>query len=134
MFGTQNTGGQWSEEESQLHSNELELKAIEFGLKVLNHVHHVHIRIRSDDSTAVSYINNLGGVKSLRCHRLAKAIWIWAIDRDVHFSAEHLPGSKNNEADAASSIFDANTEWSLPEGNFYQMFLALFLLIYLHLG
>ena len=70
-------------------------------------------RIKSDNTTAVVYINNMGGVKSLTCHSVAKEIWIWAIERKIHLSAEHLPGSSNVLADKASRIFDENTEWEL---------------------
>ena len=35
IFGTTKTGGQWSEEESELHTNVLELKALVFGMNLL---------------------------------------------------------------------------------------------------
>ena len=90
----QSTGGHWTTEESNLHINELELKAILFGLKsFFDNITARHIRIKSDNFTAVSYINNLGGVKSIKLHNLAKSIWTWAFSRDIHLSAEHLPGS-----------------------------------------
>lgn len=114
VFEGQSTGGHWNSEEIDLHINELEMKAINFALKsFLNNIKNIHIRIRSDNTTAVAYINNLGGVKSLKCHSIAKNIWTWAFNRDVHLSAEHLPGSENSLADKASRIFDENTEWSL---------------------
>ena len=76
-------------------------------------VTHTHIRIKSDNSTAVSYVNSLGGVKSMQCHVFARDIWLWAIDGSNHLSAEHLPGSENVLADKASRVFDNNTEWAL---------------------
>ena len=114
MFRGKDTGGQWTVEGSQLHINVLELIAVLFGLKsffplVVNR----HIRIQSDSTTAVHYINNLGGVKSMKCHSIAKDIWLWALNKNNHLSAEHLPGSKNTVADEASRVFDVNTEWSL---------------------
>ena len=33
-----------------------------------------HIRIRSDNTTAVAYGNNMGGLVSSSCYRLAKEI------------------------------------------------------------
>jgi len=97
-----------------MHINELELKAIYFGLlSFCSEISDVHIRIRSDNITAVTYINNLGGVRSIKCHKLTKQIWSWAINNNIHLSAEHLPGSENVLADTASRIFDENTEWSL---------------------
>ena len=72
-----------------------------------------HIRIKSDNTTAIAYINNKGGVKSIECHEIAKNIWEWAIHRNIHLSAEHIPGSKNVLADKASRVFNENTEWTL---------------------
>ena len=79
----------------------------------LSEVTSVHIRIQTDSSTAVCYINNFGGVKSLSCHIVAKEIRLWAIKRNIYMSAEHLPGSLNVKSDKASRIFDENTEWQL---------------------
>ena len=97
-----------------MHINVLELKAILFGLRsFLNEESSKHIRIKTDNSSAVSYINNFGGVKSIQCHSIAKDIWVWAIERKNFLSAEHIPGSKNILADKASRIFDENTEWEI---------------------
>ena len=87
--------------------------AILFDLKFFSKVRNSHIRIQSDRTTAVHYINNLGGVQSMNCHSLAKEIWLWALDKNIHLSAEHLSGSKNTVADGASRVFDLNTEWKL---------------------
>ena len=69
------TGGRWTEIEVDLHINVLELKAILFGLQsFFNSEHDIHIRIKTDSMTALSYVTNLGGTKSLSCHRVAKDI------------------------------------------------------------
>ena len=107
-------GGHWSEKEREYHINVLELKAIFFGLKsFLTEIRDKHIRIRSDNITAITYINNKGGVKSLKCHRIAREIWEWAIDHNNHITAEHIPGVENTLADKASRKINANIEWSL---------------------
>jgi len=122
VFNGRSTGGRWSADESQRHINELELLAINFGLKsFLNDVLNEHIRIRTDNSTAVAYINKFGGVKSLKCHEIVKDIWLWAFERDVYLTAEHLPGSENTTADTASRIFSDNTEWSLDTKVFAEL-------------
>ena len=61
------TQGRWSSEESLLHINILELKAIYFALKSLcRDLHDIQILVKTDTATAVSYINNMGGsVKTL---------------------------------------------------------------------
>ena len=115
-FGDTSAQGHWLPEETDCHINVLELKAVFFGLKsFFNDSVDIHIRVKSDNTTAVAYINNFGGVKSLNCHEVAKEIWLWAIDRRIHVSAEHLPGSQNILADKASRIFDKNTEWELDQ-------------------
>ena len=92
-FKNQQTGGRWSILETEKHINILELQAVLFGLKAFcKDLSNTHIRIRVDNTTAVAYINNLGGVKSESCHQVAKAIWIWAIEREIFLSAEFLPG------------------------------------------
>ena len=114
VYMNETTGGRWSKDESDIHINVLELKAVLLSLQTfLSHVTSSHIKIKSDNSTAVSYINNLGGVKSITCHKIAREIWIWAISRNNHISAEHLPGVENVVADKASRVFDENTEWQL---------------------
>ena len=56
------TGGRWTPVESELNINALELKSVQFGLKSLcKSKSDVHIRLRIDNVTAVTYINNMGG-------------------------------------------------------------------------
>lgn len=108
------TGGHWSADESNMHINALELKAVLFTLQSLCSTEQgTHIRARIDNTTAVAYINNMGGTKSLICNEIAKEIWHWCIIREIWISAEHLPGSQNVEADKESRVFHDNTEWML---------------------
>ena len=59
------TGVRWTPVESELNINALELKAVQFELKSLcKSKSDVHIRLRIDNVTAVTYINNIGGTKS----------------------------------------------------------------------
>ena len=114
VFESNTTGGEWTEMEKESHINVLELMAVLFGLKsFLDKSHEEHIRIKCDNMTAVVYLNRKGGLKSLECHEVSKKIWLWAIDRGNHISAEHLPGTENVIADKASRNFDRNTEWEL---------------------
>ena len=113
-FGNIATGGHWKPQESLFHINELELMAVLFGLQCFcSQMSSVHIRVRSDNITAATYINNFGGVRSLNCHKITKQIWSWCLERNIHISAEHLPGSENTVADSASRIFNDNTEWTI---------------------
>jgi hypothetical protein len=93
---TQTTGGRWSPEEAEKHINELELEAVHFALKSLcQNIYTKHIRVRSDNTTAVCYINNMGGSKSRACNAVAKNKWSWAVEKGNWLSAAHLPGKYN---------------------------------------
>ena len=56
VYGEQKTGGLWSLEEQGFHINYLELKAVLLGLQSLcNNLGQRHIRVQSDNTTAVAY-------------------------------------------------------------------------------
>ena len=110
----QRTGGQWTEEEAKAHINCLELKAAFLALQSFSTtISGTHVRLELDNTTAVSYINCMGGSHSKECNSLARQIWLWCIDNNIWVSAAHIPGSKNVEADRESRVFHDNTEWAL---------------------
>ena len=66
IFDKETTGGQFALDESFLHINVLELKAVLFRLKSLcSHLRQTHIKVSSDSTTSVCAINNMGSCKSL---------------------------------------------------------------------
>ena len=68
------SSGVWSAEEQAMHINWLELSAVLFGVKCFVHSHNCLVNVFCYNSTAVTYINNLGGmVPSL--HVVSKSIW-----------------------------------------------------------
>lgn len=108
------TGGRWSTAESRCHINQLELQACFFGLKTFSgHLHDVHVRLRIDNTTAIAYINRLGGTTNRDLSELARSIWQWAWSRRLHLSAEHIPGTENVLADEESRVFRCSAEWRL---------------------
>ena len=114
MCEEQQTGGLWSAKEHCFHINYLEMKAVLFGLQSLcSDLTDKHIRIQSDNTTTVSYINAMGGIKSNDCHDMALQIWQWANSRNIWLSSCHIPGVTNVVADQKSRNFDGSTEWSL---------------------
>ena len=122
MTNDNKTNGRWTPVESQLNINALELKAVKFGLKSLyKSKSDVHMRLRIDNVTAVTYINNIGGTKSRICNLIANEIWTWSIDRNIWLSAEHLPGSKNVLVDEQSRLFDDTTEWMINKCVFLEL-------------
>ena len=47
------------------------------GLKsLLSNAHNKHIRIQSDNTTTVAYINNMREIKSTACNDMAQEIWL----------------------------------------------------------
>ena len=110
--GMDSTGGRWNSEEKELHINQLELLAIKFGLQCYWEGS-THVSLRSDNMTAVAYIKNLGGVKSIGCDQIARDIWEWCENRNVVLSISHIPGVDNVLADFRSRSFSDSLEWEL---------------------
>ena len=108
----QQTGGRWHESELK-HINALELKAILFGLMSLCKVTNKHIRIRTDNMTALAYVKNMGGAKSGDCLLEALHIWEWAQQNQCWLSITHIPGVDNVLADLRSRKFRDHLEWEL---------------------
>ena len=114
--------GEWTEK--SLHINQLEIIAVLFTLKSLcgNHVNQ-HIRVFSDNTTAVDYINNMGGVRSPECNDLAGQVWTWCQERNIWISMAHIKGVDNVYADMLSrKIHDEAKEWSLNESRFRKIY------------
>ena len=99
--------------------NILELEAAFFALKSFgDKIPGHHIQVHFDNTTAVAYINNMGGSKSLELNCLAIKIWDWYIQRDNWISAVHLAGNFNGRADAQSRNFSDKNEWTLNSSVF----------------
>ena len=59
-------GGRWNAEEMLCHINYLELLSIFYSLQAFFATHNsLHIGIHSDNTTAVAYINDMGGMSSV---------------------------------------------------------------------
>ena len=87
-------GGRWNEKEKRLHINHLELKEIYLGLKALCSTKaNVHIKLLSDNQTAVSYIKNMGGTHSPSCNNIARETILWCKARNIWLSLSHIPGN-----------------------------------------
>lgn len=104
--GENSSQGRWLDSELQLHINVKELLAMLFGLKTLCFkMCDTVIRILSDNSTTVSYVNRLGGVQSMPCNRVAHLIWKWCETKGIWLVAAHIPGVENIKADGLSRVF-----------------------------
>ena len=116
--GTTHIGGKWNESE-QLRANinqinYLELLVVFHALKAFCcELSNAHVVVQVDNTTAVAYINDMGGSKSKDCNLLAKHLWGWCISRDMQVTAIHIPGASNKVADYKSRHFKVETEWKL---------------------
>lgn len=107
------TGGRWTFDEMNHHINYLELLAICYALKSFcKNDSNIHVQLRTDSTTAVSYIKKFGGIRSDVCNKLAKQIWLWAMSKQIWLSATHIPGAEN-DADYESRHYTDNVEWML---------------------
>ena len=112
--------GRWSEEEKEMHINCLELLAVKFAIKSFLPLHSNtrHIRIMSDNTTAISYINRQGGSHNMSLNDIAVDIWSLCSEYSTHVSAAHIPGKHNVLADVASREFHDAAEWMLSPSIF----------------
>ena len=114
-IGSQSAKGQWSSGEKELHINEKELYAVLFTLQSLcRNISHRVLRVSSDNTVTVAYINNMGG-KIQSCFDIARKIWNWAYESHNWLIAVHIPGKANVQADSLSRSLTVNTEWSLND-------------------
>lgn len=118
----QSTGGMWSDTETDLHINVLELKAILLALQSFcRDIINSHIKLLVDNMTAVIYVNKQGGTKAL-CNDITRQIWLWAEQNNNFLSAAHLPGVDNTLADRESRHFHVDTEWMLDRTVLLELF------------
>ena len=115
-------GGRWSRSETKNHINFLELLAIFYALKSFcSELEAICVSIQSDNTCAVAYINNMGGMASLEMDKLAKKIWQWCLERDIHLCASHISSCENVSADFSSRNFSDSTEWMLKKEIFQRL-------------
>ena len=106
----------WLDEERMMHINCLELLGGAFAVKAPGKASkNIHIRLRMDITTAISYINRMGGTHSHILAKMACSLWQWCLGRGIVLSAEHLPGSQNVIADRESRTFHSSAEWATTQ-------------------
>lgn len=73
--------------------------------------------MRIDNTTAISYINRMGGIKFPLLNNLARDIWRWCELRDIWVFASYVRSS-HNLADIESRRISVETEWKLSNTAF----------------
>lgn len=114
--------GSWSTSQLSYHINFLELQAAFYGLKIFgSHLSNCNILLRIDNTTAIAYINRMGGVQFTHLNELARQIWKWCENRSVYIFASYIKSSDNIDADCASRQLSIDTEWELADFAFTQI-------------
>ena len=117
--GSRKIYGFWSLDEKKRHINYLELLTVEIALKNLaSHLQNAKILLRIDNTTALSYVNKMGGVRFDLYSKLARKIWQWAESRNIILIASYIPSKQNVIADQLSRIKNTDTEWELNNSYF----------------
>lgn len=120
--GDRRANGNWTESELNLHINTLELKAAYYGLKIFTpDLRNSDILLRIDNTTAISYINRMGGVQHPHLNELTRNIWQWCEDRNIFIFASYIKSSDNVIADTESRRFNIDTEWEISETVFMRI-------------
>lgn len=114
------SGGSWNSDEANHHINYLELLAAFFGLKsYASKLSHCQILMRIDNSTAIAYINRMGGVQFPHLNYITRRIWTWCERRNIFIFASYIKSSLNVEADSESRNIDI--EWELNPSAFQKI-------------
>ena len=118
--------GPWSSEEKLLHSNILELQTILFLFQCFfKRTYNCSIAIKTDNSTAVAYINHQGGTACNILCELSLDLWRFCKKRDIMIKAYHLKGIKNVRADFLSRHSPSDHSYYLLQEIFDEIIILL---------
>ena len=106
--------GHFSLLEQQLSINSKETLAVWYSfLSFRKYLQGKHVLFQSDNTTAISFVSNMGGMTSDLRSRIVHDLWHAVVDNDCWISIVHLPGVDNWEADSASRVLNERIEWKL---------------------
>lgn len=108
------TNGHWKVGEQDFHINYLELLAAFFGPQCFAiDTRNCNILLRIDNTTAISYINRMGGIRFANLSRLAKEILLWCESRYVWIFASYISSKNNWAVDTESRKLQSETDFAL---------------------
>ncbi|CAK1586996.1 unnamed protein product [Parnassius mnemosyne] len=115
-------GGRWKYNELEYHINYLELLAIFLGIKCfVRDMSDCNILLRVDNTTAISYINRMGGIQFPHLNELSRSIWQWCEKRNIWLHASYINSKENFEADQESRKLNLDTEWELSDNAYKEI-------------
>ena len=109
--------GVWTEDQSRLHINMLEIMAVSLSLtRAIPIVKNSTVLVSTDNTTVVAYLKRQGGT-----HSPDLCVEVWGIlnmclQNNIQLLVKHIPGKFNTLADRLSRIDKpVTTEWSLNQ-------------------
>ena len=125
-MGERSAFGLWSEAESKLHINLLELRAVRKVFLALRDVLRGQaVRLEMDNRTAMTYILKQGGTVSPSLLFETWEFLLWCDQFSIQVFPVYIPGEENIRADALSRRILAPHEWMLDReifGTISQLF------------
>lgn len=120
--GNNTASGQWSDSEQSYHINYLEILAAFLRLKVFaKNISNCQILLRIDNTTAISYVNRMGGIQFPHLTDITKQLWQWCEQRRIFVFASYIRSSENVIADAESRRVHPDIEWELAQYAFEEI-------------
>lgn len=114
--------GVWSINDKSRYIIELELLAVLLALQnFANNEHDCEILIRCDNTTAIAYINRMGGTHNQNLLEITKKIWKFCEKRSIWIYSSYIASADNKTADALSRISNPLLEWNLNYNCFEQI-------------
>ena len=93
-----------------------------FGLKAFcSEMQNIHVKLELDNTSAIAYINHMGGSKSEELNQLTYELWDWCKMHYIWVTAAHIPGVHNVVADRRSRSFQDEHEWKLNKPAFQRI-------------
>lgn len=124
--GEKTVSGMWRDDKRSRHINYLEILAAFFGIKLFTKSSYdCQILLKIDNTTAISYINRMGGVQFPHLTNVTREIWPWCEERKITWYASYISSADNEIADAESRHVQPDIEWELSDSSF-QIFLQYF--------
>ena len=115
--------GIWSPEETLLHINVLEMRAVRLALSSMSLKQHLHVLVSTDNTSVVAYVNRQGGTRSWSLWEETILLFKMLQERKVTLRAVHIPGRLNVIADMLSREGQIlPTEWSLNQRVVWALF------------
>ena len=74
-----------------------------------------------DNVTAISYVNNMGAMKSQTSNNIACRIWNFCAKNQLWVSAAHVQGTINTKTDNPSRVLEDATQWKLDPALFHKI-------------